>query len=324
MPAKYWASCASVSMSTVITHQNGTCKCYLFTTPYRRDRHGRTAYKPAPGWPTIAAGDDTAELEEYLRLQARLFEQGEPFSQRGSRRHGPPTLRPSFVPLPVAEEQVVSVIADVMSVVQPCAVTQEQILRAAFFARLPQELAAAIGTVRSGVHPERPTPSSDYRYTGKRKTGMRGRYDLGFGHPVDSKGITAVAELKAGSGSFDHLRSFGRLVDESGEPTEEKKRQEPLIIDILKLLDPNLPQGSIRISWIALGKRGVTTAAEIRERAERVIGLAAWRRNLQPATFKADAETGWLTCEWAEAQVTLRLAWYRPDESGSFEPVFRQ
>ena len=176
---------------------------------------------------------------------------------------------------------------------------------------------------------QRPTPSSDYRFTGKRKTGMRGRYDLGFGDPVDSAGITGVGELKAGNGSFDHLRAFGRLVDENEElptvPNEEKKRQEPLIIDFLKLLDPKLPRGSFRISWIALGRRGVTTAAEIRERATRVIGLAGRRRNLPPAMFTADAETGWLTCGWAEAQVTLRLAWYRPDESGSsFEPVFRQ
>jgi hypothetical protein len=230
--------------------------------------------------------------------------------------------------LPITEMQVVSVITRVMSVVQPCAVTQEQILRAAFFAQLPQELAAQIGTVRSGVHPERPTPSSDYRFTGKRKAGMRARYDLGFGDPVDSSGITGVGELKAGNGSFDRLRAFGRLVDEHGDsltmPTDEKKRQEPLMVDFLKLLDPKLPQGSFRISWIALGRRGFATAAEISERAARAITLAARRRNLQPAICVVDAETGWLTCEWAEAQVALRLAWYRPDESGSrFEPVFR-
>jgi hypothetical protein len=250
-------------------------KVRLVMFDYHPDKHGRTAYKPAPGWPTIAADDDTAELEEYIQLEARLLEQGEPFSQRGSRRHGPPMPVPAFEPLPIIEEQVVSVIAGVMSVVQPCAVTQEQILRAAFFARLPQELAAQIGTVRSGVHPERPTPSSDYSFTGKRKAGMRARYDLGFGDPVDSAGITGVGELKAGNGSFDRLRAFGRLVDENGDPptvpTQEKKREEPLIVDFLKLLDPKLPQGSFRISWIALGRRGFTTAAEIRERRPAIL-----------------------------------------------------
>src|ERR1035437_10175974 len=35
MPAKYWASWASESMPTVITHQDGRCKCYLFTPPKR-------------------------------------------------------------------------------------------------------------------------------------------------------------------------------------------------------------------------------------------------------------------------------------------------
>ena len=33
MPAKYWASWASVSMPNVITHQDGRCKCYCFTIP---------------------------------------------------------------------------------------------------------------------------------------------------------------------------------------------------------------------------------------------------------------------------------------------------
>src|ERR1019366_783629 len=36
MPAKYWASWASVSMPNVITHQGGKCKGYLFTLPNRR------------------------------------------------------------------------------------------------------------------------------------------------------------------------------------------------------------------------------------------------------------------------------------------------
>ena len=106
--------------------------------------------------------------------------------------------------------------------------------------------------------------------------------------------------------------------------TGEKKRHEPLIVDLLKLLDPKLPRGSFRISWIALGRRGLTTSADIRERAACVINFVAKRRNLPPARYRVCPETGWLSCEWAEAQVALRLAWYRPDESGSrFEPVFR-
>src|ERR1017187_9986482 len=36
LPAKYCASWASVSMPNVITHQDGRCKGYLFTTPKQR------------------------------------------------------------------------------------------------------------------------------------------------------------------------------------------------------------------------------------------------------------------------------------------------
>jgi hypothetical protein len=85
-----------------------------------------------------------------------------------------------------------------MGKVHPLAVTQEQILRAAFFAHLPGEIRAVLGTADAGVHPERPTPSANYVFKGTRGVGMRARYDLGFGHPTDSAGIAGVGELKAG------------------------------------------------------------------------------------------------------------------------------
>jgi integrase len=46
MPAKYLASWASVSIPNVITHQDGRCKVYLFTPPYRF-HYGREI--PGPG-----------------------------------------------------------------------------------------------------------------------------------------------------------------------------------------------------------------------------------------------------------------------------------
>jgi hypothetical protein len=36
---------------------------------------------------------------------------------------------------------------------------------------------------------------------------MRARYDIGFGHPSQAPGITGVAELKGGLGTFDRLES---------------------------------------------------------------------------------------------------------------------
>jgi hypothetical protein len=242
---------------------------------YVPDEHGRTLYQPAPAWPTIADSDNTADEAGYARMERSLLAQGEPYSRRGTAAHsGQPPLELVATPVPIGREGVVATIETVMAKVHPLAVTQEQIVRAAFFAQLPRELGDIIGTERAAVHPERPTPSSDYIFTGTRGLGMRARYDLGFGHPTESVGIVGVAELKAGLSTFDRLETLSCFDEESDcdadgqRPSgQTRKLEEPLFLDILKLLDPQLPEGAFRISWIASGKRGRSSAAEIRERA---------------------------------------------------------
>jgi hypothetical protein len=94
---------------------------------------------------------------------------------------------------------VFDTISNVMKAVHPCIVTQEQILRSAFIAHLPQNIARQIGTPSSSVHPERPTPGL-YQQTGSRK--LRARFDLAFGHVENNDGITGVIEIRAGNASF--------------------------------------------------------------------------------------------------------------------------
>jgi hypothetical protein len=137
---------------------------------------------------------------------------------------------------------------------------------------------------------------------------MRARYDLGFGHPKESAGIVGVVELKAGLSTFDGLESMSRFDKESDAeinaplPTgqTEKLHEEPLILDLLKLLDPQLEKGAFRISWIANGRRGQSTAAEIRERAQLIVEHVARERNLSGTNFHVDAATGWLVCTWPQ------------------------
>ena len=82
---------------------------------------------------------------------------------------------------------------------------------------------------------------------------MRARYDLGFGHPSESVGITGVAELKGGLGTFDRLETLSRWDEESAADLETAageidKLEKPLLLDLLKLLDPKLPEEAFRIS----------------------------------------------------------------------------
>ncbi len=307
-------------------------KLRLAMFDYRPAEHGPTLYRPVPAWPTIADHNNTADEAEYARIERSLLAQGEPHSRRGAAAHGGHVVVELVVsPAPVGRAEVVTTIETVMAEVHPLAVTQEQILRAAFFAHLPEELGERIGTARAAVHPERPTPSSDYVFTGTRGMGMRARYDLGFGHPTESAGIAGVAELKAGLSTFDRLESISRFDEESeaerGAPlpnAQTEKLEEPLLLDLLKLLDPQLPEGAFRISWIASGKRGRSTAAEIRDRAVRIVERVARERKLSGMSFHVDAATGWLVCTWPQPRVRLELAWYRPEGSApeKFEPVF--
>jgi hypothetical protein len=65
---------------------------------YDADVHGKTKYWPAPGWPTIAGPDDTADRDDYEQLQASLLQQGEIYSKKrsGSRSGVPSPQQTSF------------------------------------------------------------------------------------------------------------------------------------------------------------------------------------------------------------------------------------
>jgi hypothetical protein len=260
-------------------------------------------------------------------VQLDLLRQGQSYSDRGaSPRDGSGPIRLVVNPLPITREEIGSTIQKVMSLTIPAAITQEQILRGAFFAHLPAALGLSIGTAESAVHPERPTPSSDYSFTGKRP--MRARYDLGFGHPTSSPEIAGVMELKAGFGTFDRLRALSRVVVDADAVTSEavkpKPKEEPLFLDILKLLDPLAPESSFRISWIALAKRGRAERSEVYDRAAHIVGLVAQRRKMNRAEYGIDPGTGWMTFTWTQPAMRLDLAWYQPqiEDSSRFEVVF--
>ena len=304
-------------------------KLRLIMFDYRSAEQGPTLYCPAPAWPTIADDANTAAVEDYARIEQCLLAQGEPHSQRGAARHNG-SLYVQLVPnpTPVRRNEIVATIEQVMRKMHPLAITQEQILRAAFFAHLPSRIGQTIGTAEAAVHPERPTPSCDYVFTGTRGTGMHARYDLGFGHPSESAGISGVAELKGGLGTFDRLETLSQReeigADLAAPAGDGDKLEEPLLLDLLKLLDPKLPEEAFRISWIASGKRGRSTAAEIRDRATRIVERVAKQINQSGATHRVDPATGWLICTWPQLKLRLELAWYRPaaDNPEKFEPVF--
>jgi hypothetical protein len=100
--------------------------------------------------------------------------------------------------------------------------------------------------------------------------------------------------------------------------------EEPLLLDLLKMLDPKLPEGAFRIWWIVSAKRGRSTTEEIRIRAIRIVERVARQRKLTGATFRTDPKSGWLACEFPQHHIQVDLAWYRPavDNSEKFETVF--
>jgi hypothetical protein len=294
--------------------------------------HKRTHYHPAPAWPTIVSADGAADLDQYEKLQSQLLQQGEANSSRVAGSSVAVNCKLVHTPTPTTRTEIASTIQKVMAMLHPQVVTQEQIIRAAFVAQLPSEHRNLIGTLSSAIHPERRTPSNKYSNTGKRL--MCARYDLGFGHPIDSLGITGVVEMKAALATFDGLSSQSFFTsegqhdlfdcDEVPLPSPPRK-PEPLGIDLFKLLDPKLPGESFRISWIALGKRGRTTGEEIRQQARRIITGVASKRNLSCGVDTIDHESRWLVFTWNQPRlVRLELAWYQPSvcDSSKYETVF--
>ena len=128
--------------------QNSKLRLVMFD--YRPAEHGPTLYRPAPAWPTIADDDNTADVEDYARVEQSLLAQGEPHSQRGAAAHsGCLDVQLVANPIPVRRGEIVATIERVMGKVHPLAITQEQILRAAFFVHLARELSQAIGTAEA-------------------------------------------------------------------------------------------------------------------------------------------------------------------------------
>src|SRR5207244_3243925 len=132
-----------------------------------------------------------------------------------------------------------------------------------------------------------------------------------------------------GLATVDRLETLSRWGGKRGWPVETaagetEKLDEPLHLDLLKLLDPKLPEEAFRISWIASGKRGRSTVPEIRDRAIRIVERVAKQRDQSGATFRVDPATGWLVCTWPQLTLQLELAWYRPAAGNpeKFEPVF--
>ena len=165
-------------------------------------------------------------------------------------------------------------------------------------------LAASVGTFRSAVHAEMPTPSGTYQRTGTRP--MRARYDVGFGHPEDPAGIIGVMELKAGMSTFDQQLGEG------------------FAADFEKLLDPLLPPDAFLISWALAMRSGRISSRDLAERAAAVIAPVESKLGLRGRTGSLDAQTGWLTWRWPSGP-TLYLAWYRPRAGlpDRFSPAWR-
>lgn len=294
-------------------------------------RDGITAYHPAAAWPTIADRTGHAPLERYMALQRNLIEQGYRFSDPGSARSGGPTpratgypgttasaastrrivtpghgvpRRSNYAPLSISFADVAAAVKSVMDNSHPVAVRQEQILRASLMTRLPAKIAASVGTFRSAVHAEMPTPSGTYQRTGTRP--MRARYDVGFGHLEDPAGIIGVMELKAGMSTFDQQLGEG------------------FAADFEKLLDPLLPPDAFRISWALAMRSGRISSRDLAERAAAVIAPVESKLGLRGRTGSLDAQTGWFTWRWSSGP-TLYLAWYRPDAGlpDRFSPAWR-
>ena len=280
-----------------------------------------TAYHPRPpAFFSIADQSKTVDEDEYKALQAELIRTGERFSRLGRSRHTsiPPT--PAFLvdPAPIPEGVIETAITQVMGAVHPGVVRQEQILRSAFVARLPDTMRQALGTLTANVHPEMPTPSNTYQRLGKTK--RHARIDLGFGHPTSCDGCFGVIELK----------TFAVLSGEWFQKQLEKLESRPtglmysgLAGDFQKLLDPKLPKDAFRYSWLVTKKRGNARPEEIAKWArslllpvERLFPLGALEESL-------DTSTKWLKWKWDDGSV-IHLVWYWPKEGSSdqFEPVW--
>jgi hypothetical protein len=247
-------------------------------------------HESPPVWKTLADARNEADRETYLRQQERLLQHAERISQR---RGGGGVVLPDYQPIEITRETIIDTLQGAVRTLHPAAARHEQVLRAKFVSQLPPEQAQAIATLTGAVHPERITPSDDYRRTGTRD--MHARYDLGFGHPIEDSGIVGAIELKDAD-SFD------------------QKLDADLEVDFGKLLDPRLPPAALRISWMVARRRGRTSPDSLIEKAEALLAPAETKRRLQGRRAEVDQASGWLGWRWGDSGVQILLAWYQPRE----------
>jgi hypothetical protein len=221
-------------------------------------------------------------------------------------------------PLSLERDCIHRAINEVMATVHPKIATQEQILRCALIAHLPENVRKAIGTPSANVHPELPTPSSVYQRKGKAQ--MRARIDVGFGHGAVPEQLVGVIELKALS-SFNEL--WFRRQGERLNATPSNLMFSGLAGDFQKLLDRKLPKHMFRYSWVVTRNRGRDRPNEIARWARSILRPVEKRQSLEGFEETYDSTTGWLAWKWNDGTV-LHLAWYWPSKEAPerFVPVW--
>lgn len=280
----------------------------------------KTNYHPdPPAFRHIADHLQTVDEQEYRELVRSLIQVGERRSELGSRRYAGHVITrvPACTPLPLERECICRAITDAMAKVHPAIVRQEQILRCALVAHLPESTRQAIGTLAANVHPELPTPSKEYQRKGN--TQRRARIDVGFGHGTISEQLAGVIELKALT-SFNELW-FKRQIERL-HATPPNLMFSGLAGDFQKLLDRKIPRNAFRYSWAVTRKRG-GRPEEIARWARSLLSPVVKRLSLGDFEQSYDSTTGWLVWKWNDGTV-LHLAWYWPSKESpdGFVPVW--
>lgn len=120
------------------------------------------------------------------------------------------------------------------------------------------------------------------------------------------------------SAVFDQLRSVPNL------PWNPRGYIANLAWDIRTLLDRQLPQDMLRVSWAVSGARARASQGEIAALAMSMIRKVAADFALSEPEQIVEKETGWLRCDWASDGFSIFLAWYQPPlgDQSCFEAVW--
>jgi len=282
-----------------------------------------TRYFPnPPAFYSISDELDTVDEEQYLELQDELIRRGEQRSDLGRIRNNLQTPAAAqaiaFDPSPVTRDDIREAMKTVMGTVHPLVVRQEQILRCALIAHLPEGVRNSIGTLRANLHPEIPTASKEYQRKGSTK--RRARMDVGFGHPTICEQTIGVLELKALT-SFNGTWFKQQL--ENLNATPAGLMFSGLAGDFQKLLDPKLPRSTFRCSWAVTKKRSGAKPEQIAEWARALLGPVEQRLSLSGGEQEFDSAMHWLQWKWKDG-CAVNLAWYWPKQENpeQFEPVW--